>query len=62
MFYWSCVILMFMHAKIIKLSLVKLLVNCFIERIELRNVSETSCNSIVCCGSLSAVDSLGLSC
>jgi len=49
---------MFMHAKILKYSLVKLLDNCFIERIELRNEAGTACDSIVCCGSLSALDSL----
>lgn len=58
MFYWSCVILMFMHAKILKHSLVKLLDNCFIDRNELRNEAGTGCDSIVCCSSLSAVDSL----
>jgi hypothetical protein len=47
-----------MHAKEIKHSLVKLLDDCFIERIEVRNEEGTGCNSIVCCGSLSAVDSL----
>jgi hypothetical protein len=47
-----------MHAKIIKHSLAKLLVNCFIERTELRNEAGTGCDSSVCCGPLSAVDSL----
>jgi len=56
-FYWSCVILMFMHAKKIKHSLLKLLVNCFIEKIELRNEAGTGFDFIVCCGS-SAVESL----
>jgi hypothetical protein len=48
----------YMHAKILKHSLVKLLDNCFIDRIELRNEAGTGCDSIVCFSSLSAVDSL----
>jgi len=51
-FYWSCVILMFMHAKILKHSLVNLLDNCFIDRIELRNEAGTGCDTIVCCSSI----------
>jgi hypothetical protein len=49
---------MFMHAKISKHILVKLLDDCFIQRVKLRNEEGTGCTSIVCCGSLSAVDSL----
>lgn len=41
---------MFLHAKIIKHSVVKLLGSCFIERIELHNEAETGCDLIVCCG------------
>jgi len=57
-FYWSCVILTFMNAKVIKHVVVKLLDNCFIERIELHNEAGKGCDSIVYCGSLSAVDIL----
>jgi hypothetical protein len=49
---------MFLHAKIIKHSVVKLLDSCFIERIELHNEAGTGCDLIVCCGTLSALGSL----